>query len=441
MARRTKPQILRNLGDGLILRRTTPEDAEALDLLNAKVHHEVDDPDGFARRWTRELMSGNHPTFKPEDFLVVTDTTRDGAIVSTLNLFSQQWSYGGVEFGIGRPELVGTDPDYRRRGLIRAQFEVIHEWSRRRGHLLQAITGIPFFYRQFGYEMALELGGGRRGHRSGVPKLKEGEQEPYRIRPATEADLPFIARVYRRGCERSVVASVFSPKMWRYLLVRPAGEQFRIIETPKGQRAGLLAHGADVSRDAVVSAVLYELKPGTSWLAVTPSVLRYLQATGAEYAAKAKKDLEWLNFELGTQHPAYEAMPHFLQPGGEPYAFYIRVPDLPGFLRHIAPVLEERLAKSIAPGWSGELKLSFYREGLRLAFEKGKLTAAEPWSPAQGGESACFRDLTFLQVLFGLHSLHELHAANPDCYPCNNDARVVLGILFPKQPSGVWAVC
>ena len=41
------------------------------------------------------------------------------------------------------PELVGTKKEYRRRGLVRQQFEVMHEWSAERGELVQIITGIP----------------------------------------------------------------------------------------------------------------------------------------------------------------------------------------------------------------------------------------------------------------------------------------------------------
>ena len=307
--------------------------------------------------------------------------------------------------------------------------------------MLQAITGIPNFYRQFGYEMALELDAGRHGHKSGVPKLATGAEELYRLRPAAEADLPFMARTYAQARTRSLVSSVLSPRLWRYYLNgRTAGEQFRIIETPQGARVGLLAHSDAFPWGTTLGTVLYELTPGTSWLAVTPSVLRYLAATGAEYAAVEKKEFEWIGFQLGTQHPAYEAMPDFLQPGGDPYAFYVRVPDLPGFLRLIAPALEARLANSIAPGWTGELKLSFFRDGLRLAFEQGKLKTSEPWTPTREGESACFRGGTFLHLLFGLHTMEDLRRINPECYACNNDARVLLRILFPKQPSSVWAV-
>ena len=66
------------------------------------------------------------------------------------------------------------------------------------------------------------------------------------------------------------------------------------------------------------------------------------------------------------------------------------------------------------------------------------LTVSEPWSPAEGDESACFRSGTFLHMLFGLHSLEDLRHLNPDCYAHGNDAKVLLRILFPKQPSSVW---
>jgi hypothetical protein len=90
--------------------------------------------------------------------------------------------------------------------------------------------------------------------------------------------------------------------------------------------------------------------------------------------------------------------------------------------------------------WTGELKLSFFRDGLRLTFAKGKLTASEPWSPAHNGESACFRGGTFLHLLFGMHSMEELRHLNPDCSASSREAKALLPILFPKQHSSVWAV-
>ena len=73
-------------------------------------------------------MKGDPPGFGPQDFTIVEDS-RTGAIAATMNLISQTWSYEVVEFAVGRIELVGTDPDYRLRGLMRATSDRRWKWS------------------------------------------------------------------------------------------------------------------------------------------------------------------------------------------------------------------------------------------------------------------------------------------------------------------------
>ena len=150
-------EIIKDLGNDLVLRRSTLEDTDALAAFNSKIHAD-DDFDALAlAAWTRDLMIAEHPTFSPQDFTIVEDV-KTNQIVSTSCLISQTWTYDGVPFNVGRIELVGTLPEYRGRGLIGEQFKVIHQWSQARGELVQAITGIPYYYRRFGYEMALNFG-------------------------------------------------------------------------------------------------------------------------------------------------------------------------------------------------------------------------------------------------------------------------------------------
>ena len=453
----TREQVIpRDLGDGLILRRATVEDTEALATFNAEVHCDRDaqEPEEGVAAATRDLMAGHHPTSDAGDFTVVEDT-HTSAIVSSLCFISQTWSYGGIEFGVGRPELVGTHPDYRRRGLVRAQFEVIHQWSTERDQKMQVITGRPCFYRQFGYEMALALGGGRVGYMPHVPKLKDGEWEPYSIRPATEADLPFMASVYEQATKRSAVACVRDEALWRYELLGRSEEsvnrsELRVIETAacrgclcpprKGEPVGFLAHRPHLWGPRL-AVTLYELKAGVSWLAVTPSVIRYLQATGKAYTARdQKEEFGAFAFWLGVEHPVYQTV-HKRLPVTQPsYAWYVRVPDLPDFLRHIGPVLERRLAESVLVGHTGELKISFYRDGLQLVLENGRLSGVEWWTPTADDEgAAAFPDRTFLQLLFGYRALEELKYAFVDCWTGTDEARALLKALFPKQASNVWA--
>ncbi len=439
--------VLCDLGDGLILRRSTPADADALADFNARIHSDdgPDHPDEGIAAWTRDLLKGNHPTFGVDDFTIVEDT-RTGQIVSSLNLISQTWSYDGIAFGVGRPELVGTHPDYRNRGLVRAQFEVIHRWSAERGEMMQAITGIPWYYRQFGYEMGLELGGGRLGYLPDIPKLKDGERELYRVRPAAEGDLPFIAYACEQAVKRYRVACVRDEVLWRYELFGKSeknanGRVVCVIESADGEPVGFLAHATRLW-GPTLTATTYELKPGASWLDVTPSVIRYLRATGEAYAARdGKEPFGAFAFGCGTDHPVYHAIPGRLPRRRDPYAWYVRVPDLPGFVRHIAPSLDRRLAESVVVRYSGELKISFYRSGLRLKFESGRLTGIDSWQPRPGdGGAAAFPDLTFLQLLFGYRSFEELEYAFADCWADTDDARVLLDALFPTQSSDVWPV-
>jgi hypothetical protein len=438
--------ILRDLGDGLILRRSSPADAEPLADFCGRIHSDdgPDKPDLHIASWTRDLLAKPHPTFRADDFTVIAEAAT-GRIVSTLNLISQTWMYEGIPFGVGRPELVGTLLEYRNRGLVRIQFEEIHKWSAERGELVQAITGIPYYYRLFGYEMALDLAGRRFGYEPNVPKLKSGETEPYLIRCATEADLSFVAQVYDEASARYELVCQRTPEIWKYELDMQSENnadhfQIMLIEDLQGRRVGYFQHSTFLGRTGL-SAASYELVSGTSWLEVTPSVVRYLWQQGKEYAKRDGGDCLMFGFMLGSKHPAYEAMGNSLPGVNEPYAWYMRVPDLPAFIRHIAPVLEKRLADSIAVGYSGELKISFYRDGLRLVFAKGRLQTVEPWKPKnEDDENAAFPNSTFLQLLFGYRSFDELHYAFADCSWKDNESYRLLNILFPKKLSDVFPI-
>jgi hypothetical protein len=436
--------ILRDLGNGLILRRSTPEDADALAEFDAGI---LGDNEADGRRiaaWIRDLLTRPHPTFSPDDFTIVEEAST-GRIISSLNLIPQTWSYEGIEFGVGRPEVVATHPDLRKRGLVRAQFDEIHKWSAERGDRVQAITGIPYFYRQFGYEMVLDLAGRRLGYEPLVPKLKDGEDEPYHIRPAMDADLLFITELYEQAIQRSSIACVRTPELFKYELdgqseKNAARYEMRVIEDKSGKPVGYFQHSNYFSMTGL-NAARYELTHGVSWLEVTPSVVRYLWNTGQEYAKRDGHTCTSFGFALGGCHPAYEALGKNLPSVREPYAWFLRVPDLPGFLNHIKPALEKRLAESIAPGHSREIRISFYRDGLRIVIEKGKLTAIEPWTPTPKEEGdAAFPDLTFLQVVFGYRSFDELQRAFADCWYEREGVRVLINILFPKKISDVFPV-
>ncbi len=141
---------------------------------------------------------------------------------------------------------------------------------------------------------------------------------------------------------------------------------------------------------------------GAPLTAVLPSLLRALaaQAPSVPTPHPRTQPATLLALGLGRTHPAYDALPYdWPIVKLPPYAWYVRVADLPALVRHIAPALERRLIGSIAEGYTGEMKLGFYRGGLRLVFEAGRLTSAEEWTPTTWDTGhAGFPPLVFLRL-------------------------------------------
>jgi hypothetical protein len=453
------PNHQNDLGGGLIRRWSTAADTEKIGLLLSTVHRDsADEPlNVISQDLARIFMSGNFPFMDAGDFAVVEDTSHpDRPIVACTCLWRHQWRYADIPIGVGRPEYVATDPAYRNRGLVRSIFELIHARSAAEGHLLQAITGIPYFYRQFGYEFVLELEGSRTVYFSQIPERKAGETEPYHLRPATLDDLPQLMEFYDQQRGDSLLWYEPDEAYWRFQVSYwedPAvqqrdvttlgikGRYFMIVNT-EGQSVGATwirtrRWGASLTVVPFLSGAPDVDRPG-----LVASLLRHLRDHSAQVPGNDPETppCSELNVALGTHHPLYELMGEKLAlPVNRPYAWYVRVPDLPAFLRQIAPVLEERLAHSVLAGYTGELKLDLYRSGLLLRFAQGKLAEVDHWrQPAYGDEAmAGSPPLLFLQLLLSYRSLDELRAFYPDVW-AHDKAKLLIDILFPKLPSTVF---
>ncbi len=439
---------LRDLGNGLLLRWSTAADTANIAQLVAFVFRdkESDPPNEGMNTEVHELMSGKNPLMGPGDYGIIEDTQKEGnPIIACTCLWLNHWEYEGIPFIMGQPEIVATHPDYRNKGLIRALFEMVHARSELRGDLVQAITGIFHFYRQFGYEYVLDLGGKRVVYSSQIPKAKEGEAEAYTLRDATPKDVPAIQHVYSYRRKSGVVAADIPDSYWLYETQRESEEHQRF------PRLQMIVDAADkVYGYALIASKRYkpgsnlevytlDMLPGVNLRAILPSVLKALHAYGSQLPIRNVTEpvsLDQISLNLGRAHPVYEALGNLAPFYEAPYAWYVRVRDVPAFLMHIAPVLESRLARSVVANYTGELKIDLYRSGLRLVFEHGKLTTAENWRVPvyDSNAGAGCPSLVFLQLLFCHRSLDELRYMFPDVW-AEGDTEIVLKALFPAQAS------
>ncbi|MCP4421157.1 MAG: GNAT family N-acetyltransferase [Chloroflexi bacterium] len=431
----------KSLGDGLVMRWATPSDVAELAEFNMHILSDnPQKPETELARWTEDLMRGDHPTTNANDFTIVVDEKTGGKIVSSMCLISQTWLYEGIPFAVGRPELVGTDPEYRRRGLIRAQFETIHAKSAARGEQVQGITGIAWYYRQFGYSMALDLGGGREFLWERRGNFKAVEEEAYRIRPAVAADWQALQTLNEANNAGSLISRARDEATWQYELTIPNPESpysrnFLMVETAVSTHKPI-AYMEYKQWGNHYSVRELGVMPGHSWRTVGLFLTRHFKKIADALQQKEEKRLRGLYFILGLTHPIYEALGSQLEKQKRPYAWYIRVADLPAFLRHITPVLEKRLASSVLAGHSGTSRLNLYQQQLTLVFNNGRLTEVGSYTPKyfEDGD-ILFPDTTFLQILFGRNSLGELNATHADCVATNPEAAVLYNILFPKKSS------
>ncbi|MGH3491303.1 MAG: GNAT family N-acetyltransferase [Actinopolymorphaceae bacterium] len=452
----------RDLGDGLVLRWSTASDIEAVVALVGAVFRGSDneEPNVFLQDVVRRYMRGDYPFMGPDDFVVVEDTGRDGNnIVACTCYLREDWEFDGIPLAVGRPEIVATDPRYRNKGLIRSVLSAVHERCARDGTIVQGITGILYFYRQFDYEYAIDLGGRVTLPVALLPTRGtgpveagsggEGGAEPYRLRQAVRADIGFLAESYRHQQRDSLMTCCLPDAFWRYHIDAEHESspllghvRVRIIETAAGESCGFLLAPYGRSGDSY-GPTMVGFRAGTNLHAVAPSLVREVRSMGEQVPAKeSEKPLSNVVLDLGADHPLYRMLSPDWGPRHErPYAWYIRVPDLPLFVRTIASVLERRLAASSLAGYTGEVKLDFYRGGLRFGFEHGVLQHAEHSrfrsydNPANGG----FPPLVFLRLLFGHNSWEELRAAYPDVW-VGAEIRPLIEVLFPKRASHLFAL-
>ena len=432
------------IDDGLALRAATPDDANKVVELNRLVHSEPpeNEPADGVAQWTSDLFSGVNRAVKPSDFTVVEDTST-GKIVSSICLISQTWNIGGIDTSMGMPEIVGTHPDYRRRGLVRKQFDLMHKWSQDRGHLFNTIMGIGFYYRQFGYEYAIEAWGGSTTSPSLLESASRTKKGPpaFTARDARPEDTEFIADTYITCRERAYItvnvdAQTFEDEMFGRTEGSAVFYRGRILELD-GKPVAFYLYEVFSKKDGI-RVISLEIDSSANWFDAATSMVADLQGLVKRFHPEGKERCEKIEFSIGRKHPVYRILEQPLGAPLHPYAWYVRVSDVSKLVTHLGPQLEQRLAESEFRGWSGDLKISFYTDGIQMSFDAGKLKSVASTGIVERSQAAAhYPGLTFTKVLFGQHSFRQLRETYADCSAKDHAMATMQDILFggPLTPA------
>jgi predicted N-acetyltransferase YhbS len=388
----------RALPGGLALRQGTPQDLDQIADLLVRRGEEADALD--------HRLVVEDPDAGWESCAVVVDGDR---VVSTATLLDETLRCGGVDLPAGQVELVATDTAYEGRGLVRALMGWAHERSAARGHVVQVMIGIPYFYRLFGYEYAIDIPRPR-------PVTPTGDGDPSAtFRRARPDDLAAVTAMHddvQRGVD---VAMPHSPPRRRWLLqhdgsttwvVERAGTPVATARTQPPEEDGVLAaEAAAVDEDAARTLLhhLAALVPGGELQVVDrPGTVASLVAAG----------------RAGTE--------------GDAEQYYVRIPDAGVLLDRLRPVLWQRLLGSGLDRAGRDLVISTFGRHHRLAVRDDGLGAPVTGGPMQapgaaGGMAVAPDQLGAL--LFGPLGVVGLTRRRPDVYPGRD--RELYAALFP----------
>ncbi|MAU09108.1 MAG: hypothetical protein CL607_04745 [Anaerolineaceae bacterium] len=429
--------ILRSLSEGIA------SDAEQLPVHYRDVFK--DEGEDFAERllpWTQDLIE-RHPTTTKDDIWVVVDPEADEKVVSAVLLIPQTWRYGDVLLPVGQIELVATDKNYRRRGLIRELFKVAHARCEELGHIMTVIGGIPNYYRQFGYGMTVDMGTRQIVPFKGIPPLKDDETPKFTLKVANEADIPLLMEFDDYQARHFTNLSVsYNESEWRYDIAgkhkdSPWSHFVLLIMNTDDEPVGYVTIPMTMGDEKRVNVVSYVVGEKSSYLATFMDVMRGLDTYAAE--TWPEQGLYGAAFSAGVPQAVDEVANQIFGVAvwNFPYAFYVRIPDYVAFLESIKPQLESRLEGSAANAYTGDLTIGFYtRKYLKLVFEQGKIASIEMLDAEDSFHpNAQFPYETFSSVLMGCRTVAELNHIHTDV-ASNNTVRTLLNIMFPiRRPS------
>jgi len=354
----------------------------------------------------------HHPEMTARNFFALWDGDR---MVATLNLIPQTWSLGGIPLKVAEMGLVGTDPAYRNRGLQRILNAEFDRRTREEGYHLAGLEGIPYFYRQFGFEYAVPL-----DEWASIPLAKLPEGDASGISPLRPEEVPEAMRILEVSQRKYLVHSIRSMREWENqeksgivgehesttYAVRKGGKIAAYFRVEAKEKELLLHEFAGID--------------GSLSPKVASSLRQFGEKKGAAELVSREAYVEPFNeylFGLGASRRRV-------------YAWQMKIVDHKRTLTQIAPLLEKRIEASQYRGYTGSFTLDFYSLAVTLTFEAGRFRGVSDAAPQKRGD-ILINPRVFPKLLLGYRSLEELEAEYLDVR-IKQEHRPLVATLFPK---------
>jgi hypothetical protein len=378
-----------------------------------------------------EAMMLYHPTIRPENFIYIEDES-NGQIVSALGLLPWRWRFDEIVLKMGEMAIVGTLPEYRHRGLVRTLVNHFKECLAEDEYDLSFLGGIPYYYRQFGYEYALPLEGYWHLPLYQIPSAAENASD-YTFREAAIGDIPTLMEMYLAATRDLNISTVREPEVWRYqiehkaetdsgayalLMVDPSGKVAGYVRLKKfGHGPGLIVCEASHFAFRDVPALFHRLKE----IAVERGINSYIRFALPPCAVLTQAAKAW-----GAQFDGY-------------YAWQIHIPDVARLLRTMIPLFERRIAASPFAGLTQKVRINLYSQAYEMTFENGTIPAVNSIGFQDWAGMISIPPDAFTQLVMGYRTAEELRQIFPDMMAWGESSNL-LAVLFPKTNAFIYMI-
>lgn len=398
----------------------TDEDIEQYLELTRKVFG----PDEAVDTLAKNLIQ-KHPTMTLKDHFVI---KHKGKTVACLNLIPVKWCIGGIPLKAAEMGMVATLSEYRHRGLQRRLISEFHKRVANQGYDLSVIEGIPYFYRQFGYEYAIPLSEETKIKIDQIP-----DYEPkHEIRPFTNRDIPKAMQLLEQAQQKFYVHGIRDENIWKmqeetHIAQDPPEFEGYALEEDGEMTAYLRISDNPKGQELILKEVTDTDQP------TARSILRFLKDTSKQ------RGYETLIAKTSYHDPFTE---HIISIGGvkhiPPYAWQIRVTDHVKMFQKMKPLFERRLAASTYRHLTEKLNFNFRRYTVQMTVEDGVIKDIQGVETNED-RTIGLNPLAFTQLLLGHRSRHELEMIYPD-FIIRPSHKHLIDVLFPRLPSYIHAV-
>jgi len=362
-----------------------------------------------------------HPK-RDEIYWIYIEENDSNKMVSSIVLAPLKWDFDGTLIPVCEMTLVGTLTEYRNRGLIGILNQLYEDIMEHKGYIFSVIRGIPYYYRKFGYEFALNLDERIVLNKNQIPSK---EVEEVSIRKATRQDLDFIKSIYNNQNEKFFITNRFNRNNFYF--------KFMNVDFDNNFSSTYLIELRRKLKSFFSISMSYD---SIGYSLVVPEVNEECMVKIVQFVNTLSKEKDQIVFQVNSDTKFSQ---YICSIGGKKnlgYGWQIRIPNIKKFLHAISPVLEQRIKRSSRKGLTQDVVISDYKKIFTLIFKNGKIEDIDikKGYPFPGSCDVQIPNSFLIKLLLSNRTFEEIKYIVTDSIlkPGSED---LIKILFPKKPS------